>query len=200
MKIVNFNNYTRVVDMSALDSYCHEHGRRVRYAKDEIFVQEGLVGRYMAFVEQGYFKYTTLTSAGNAAVVGFAFEGECVCDFNNSYHHHPSEVSIIAGWDAIVWQVEFNEIIDFIERCLPKFHDQASDAVFIEIYRRYLDMYRKTPKERYLDLLSKYPEVFNIVPIKDIASFLNVTPTYLSRIRRALAKTKFSKPEKSTFP
>ena len=79
--------------------------------------------------------------------------------------------------------------------CLPKFIDLASDYVFIEIYRRYLDMYRKTPKERYLDLLSKYPEVFNIVPIKDIASFLNVTPTYLSRIRRALAKTKFSKPD-----
>ncbi|MDE6551975.1 MAG: hypothetical protein K2K98_03295 [Muribaculaceae bacterium] len=56
-------------------------------------------------------------------------------------------------------------------------------------------MYRKTPKERYLDLLSNYPEVFNIVPMKDIASFLNVTPTYLSRIRRVLAKTKFSNPE-----
>lgn len=53
MKIVNFNNYTRDVDMSALDSYCHDHGRRVRYAKDEVFVQEGLVGKYMGFVEKG---------------------------------------------------------------------------------------------------------------------------------------------------
>ena len=49
MKIVNFNNYTRVVDMSALDAYCHENGRRVCYAKDEIFVQEGLL-----YIDTGY--------------------------------------------------------------------------------------------------------------------------------------------------
>ena len=44
--------------------------RRMKYS-----CGQGCVGRYLGVVESGYFKYTTLTSSGNEAVVGFAFEG-----------------------------------------------------------------------------------------------------------------------------
>lgn len=37
-------------------------------------------------------------------------------------------------------------------------------------------------------LVSRYPDIFNMFSLKDIASYLNITPTYLSRIRKKLAQ------------
>ncbi len=61
-------------------------------------------------------------------------------------------------------------------------------VLFSEIYSRYLELYRKTPTERYLDLINQCPQIMDIVSLKDLASYLLVTPVYLSRIRRNLAK------------
>lgn len=61
-------------------------------------------------------------------------------------------------------------------------------TLFSEIYSRYLELYRKTPTERYLDLTSQCPQILDIVSLKDIASYLLVTPVYLSKIRKNLAK------------
>ncbi len=67
-------------------------------------------------------------------------------------------------------------------------HDTISDALFIDIYQRHLEIYRKSPTERYLDLITKYPEIMDIVTLREIASYLLVTPIYLSRIRKKLGK------------
>ena len=49
-----------------------------------------------------------------------------------------------------------------------------------------IDLYTKTPKERYEKMLERCPQMFEIFSLKDIASFLNITPIYLSRIRKKL--------------
>ena len=37
-------------------------------------------------------------------------------------------------------------------------------------------------------MISLYPQILDIVSLKDIASYLLITPIYLSRIRKNLAK------------
>ncbi len=61
-------------------------------------------------------------------------------------------------------------------------------ALFSEIYSRYLELHRKTPTERYIELIAQYPHIIGTVSLRDIASYLLVTPVYLSRIRKNLAK------------
>ncbi|MCH5243203.1 MAG: hypothetical protein J1F67_12440 [Muribaculaceae bacterium] len=58
--------------------------------------------------------------------------------------------------------------------------------MFYTIYDRMIDLYTKTPKERYEKMLERCPQMFEIFSLKDIASFLNITPIYLSRIRKKL--------------
>ena len=187
-KMNKFNKYKYLVDLTPLSDYCRKHGRLCRYAKGEAFVQEGSVGKYFGSLETGYFKYTTITTEGNEAVVGFAFEDECVCDFNNSYRRIPSEVSIVAGCETTVWQVTFKEISNYIDTIMVDLHDNISDALFRDIYHRHLGIYRKSPTERDLELLSHHPDIFDIVTMREVASYLLVTPVYLSRIRKKLAK------------
>ncbi|WP_289869903.1 Crp/Fnr family transcriptional regulator [Duncaniella dubosii] len=188
MKHVNFNEYKAMVNLTAIKDYCRENGRLCHYAKGETIVRQGAVGKYLGVIESGYFKYITITTDGNEAVVGFAFEGECVCDFNNSFRSLPSEVSIVAGSETIVWQVSFKVVQDLIENRLTGFHERVTDALFREIYHRHLELYRKSPTERYLELLNHHPDIFDIVTMREIASYLLVTPIYLSRIRKKLSE------------
>ena len=56
------------------------------------------------------------------------------------------------------------------------------------MYHRLLDMYCKTTEELYLDLLNRCPDIQEYITLKEIASFLQVTPETISRIRRGLNK------------
>jgi ribosomal protein L10 len=49
-------------------------------------------------------------------------------------------------------------------------------------------MITATAEERYAELLAGNPDIFQQAPLKHIASYLGVTDTSLSRIRRELAK------------
>lgn len=183
-----FNLYDQKIDFAAIKDACREKGTHTHYAKDEPFVQQGYVGKYLGVVESGYFKYVTLTSSGEEAVVGFAFEGEIVADYYNSFNDLPSEISIKAGSDAEVSQIR---TVEARELFYSVYHDSLSSingALFSEIYARYLELHRKTPTERYLDLIKLYPGLLATVSLRDIASYLLITPTYLSRIRKNLAK------------
>lgn len=186
--MLKFNLYDQKIDFAAIKEACREKGTRTHYAKDEPFVQHGYVGKYLGVVESGYFKYVTLTSSDDEAVVGFAFEGEIVADYYNSFNDLPSEISIKAGTEAEVSQIRTAEARELF---YSVYHDSLSSingVLFSEIYARYLELHRKTPTERYLDLIKLYPGLLATVSLRDIASYLLITPTYLSRIRKNLAK------------
>lgn len=65
-------------------------------------------------------------------------------------------------------------------------HQLFSDSLFHNCYTEYLNTHRLSPKERYIALLKRCPDILQNISIKEIASFLNVTPTYLSRIRKEI--------------
>ena len=60
----------------------------------------------------------------------------------------------------------------------------GTEAVFATVYDRYMDLHCKTAQQRYNDLISKHPDLFSLFPLKDIASFLNIRQTHLSRLRK----------------
>lgn len=186
--MAQFNIYDSIIDLSAIKDYCREKGRLCHYAKEDVFVQQGSVGKYLGVVESGYFKYTTLTSSGNEAVVGFAFVGEIVADFYNSYNRRPSEITIKVGADAEVSQINMAEARSLFDASFGDNLSALNGTLFSEIYSRYLELYRKSPTERYLDFITQYPQILDIVSLRDIASYLLVTPVYLSRIRKNLTK------------
>ena len=183
-----FNIYDQKIDFSSIKKFCKENGRSAHYSKNDVFVQQGCVGKYLGVVESGYFKYVTITSSGTEAVVGFAFEGEIVADYYNSFNGIPSEVSIIAGTDTTVSQIRTTEARNIFNESFEGNLSTLNGTLLSEIYSRYLELYRKEPTERYIDLITLYPQILDVVSLRDIASYLLITPVYLSRIRKNLAK------------
>ncbi|WP_302984549.1 Crp/Fnr family transcriptional regulator [uncultured Muribaculum sp.] len=187
--MARFNNFYESINSSILRDYCLEYGNVNAYDKGAYFLHEGDVGKLLGFVSEGYFKYTAIDSKGVESVVGFVFEGECVVDFANSVaFRRKSNVSIVAGCQASVFEVPVVEFRDFVMKEHPSFINDTSAVLFAEGYKRYLDIYRKTPTERYIDLINEHPDIVNMVTLRDLASYLMITPVYLSKIRKKVGR------------
>ena len=60
------------------------------------------------------------------------------------------------------------------------------EKLFTQTYTRFLDSYRLDPRGRYEKLLSRCPHIVQRLSLKEIASFLNVTPKTISLIRKEI--------------
>ena len=124
---------------------------------------------------------------GKGYITGFAFEGEFVGDYPNCLSGKKSEVTIVAGTSCKVYQLageEFSKLLDSDE--MRDIKQAISDHLFSQVYTQYLDTYRMTTRERYKCLLLRCPEIVQSINLKDIASYLKVTPTTISNIRREI--------------
>lgn len=181
-----FNSYIDFLDLTAATDFCREKGVPCLYKKGELFVLQGTITRYAALVVSGYFKVVTLNDSGNEAVINFAFPGQFITDFHSSLHGEPSQMSIIAGADCEILRIPLKTFKEFLS---PSLLDEYK-SLFNMIFMRLLNLYRKSPRQRYVALCEQYPQIVETITLKDLSSFLLITPNHLSRIRRELAKTK----------
>lgn len=179
-----FNSYIDFVDLTAAIDFCRENGTLCHYKKGERFVQQGTIARYAALVVSGYFKVAALNDSGYEAVVNFAFPEQLITDFHSSLHGESSQFSIIAGADCEIMRVPLKTFKDSLS---PSLLDEYK-ALFNMVFLRLLSLYRKSPRQRYVELWEQYPQIVKTVTLKDLSSFLLITPNHLSRIRRELAK------------
>lgn len=182
--MAQFNSYIDFLDLTAATDYCRQQGTPCHYKKGERFVQQGTIARYAALIVSGYFKVTTLNESGDEAVINFAFPGQFITDFHSSLHGEPSQMSMIAGTDCEILRVP---LTTFKELLSPTLLDEYK-SLFNMAFMRLLNLYRKSPRERYVELCEQYPHLVETVTLKDLSSFLLITPNHLSRIRRQLAK------------
>ena len=165
-----------------------EQGRLKNYKKGEEFITIGNVGKYIGLIKSGSIKYVSYTSDHDEKIVGLETVGGFAASWPFCLHEIPSLVSIIANTDSEIYCLPVFKLKELskdnpeIERQIA----QSTEQVFYTAYERLIGFYTQTPKERYDNLLKKCPRIFEIFDLKDIASFLNITPIYLSRIRKKM--------------
>ncbi|QFQ11889.1 Crp/Fnr family transcriptional regulator [Pseudoprevotella muciniphila] len=186
--MIDFNSYIDGLDLSALKEYCVNHGRLTQYAKGDYFIKAGEESRYIGFVECGYFNYIVHNSSEQKDyITGFAFEREFVGDYPNCLSNKTSEVTIVAGTSCKVFQLAGEELGKLLDsNGMRELKQAISDHLFSQVYTQYLDTYRMTTRERYKRLLLRCPEIVQSINLKNIASYLKVTPTTISYIRREI--------------
>ena len=69
---------------------------------------------------------------------------------------------------------------------LTQFYNRILENIFLRTEKRIHDLTVLNGTERYLKLKNDIPQIENLIPQYHIASFLNITPVQLSRIRKEL--------------
>jgi hypothetical protein len=102
----------------------------------------------------------------------------------------PSRVTIEAIEDSevgYVHQTSFDYIQNISQADLAEMNLKLLKHV-IAINKRLIGLLSNTAEERYVQFTETYPTLVQRLPLKLIASFIGITPEYLSEIRRKIAK------------
>lgn len=183
--MANFDSYIDTINMEFWHDICAREGELRHYRKGEYFVRHGENPLYMGIVKQGYFKYTVMDSDGNEHISGFSLTDTFVGDYLNATRKIPTMTNIVAVTDADVLVCNCNVLTD-VFRNDKDLHQLFADSLFHQIYGVYLDTHCLSPKERYTRLLKRCPSILHDITLKELASYLQITPTHLSRIRKEI--------------
>ncbi len=175
-------------EISFLESVFEE--RRVR--RRQFILQEGDVSKFNTFVAEGCFKMYMVDAEGKEHNLQFAIENWWIGDIGSFLTEQPSNLYIEAIENSVILRIKKQDQEQLFE-AYPKFDKIfriLTERALISFQRRVLQNISSTAEERYLDFIERYPYFFNRVSNVQIASFLGITPEFLSTIRHKLAKVK----------
>ena len=184
--IKEFNTYLEGIDYEFWSRLCREKGELRKYRKGEELITINTVAKFIGLVKSGSVKYVGYTADYDEKIVGMETVGGFAASWPFCLRGLPSHVSIIANSDLEIYCLSSSIINELAKNDyeLRRQIAHSTEYVFYTAYERLISLYTQSPKERYEDLLEKCPRVFEIFDLKDIASFLNITPVHLSRLRK----------------
>jgi CRP-like cAMP-binding protein len=165
---------------------------KVRHLKKkEFLLYAGEVCRYENFVLKGCLRNYYLDNKGAEHILQFSVEDWWTSDMYSLLTQTPATQFIDALEDSTVAMLEKEDLENLYLR-VPKFERffrTMLQNAFIAQQQRILQNISSTGEERYLTFRDKYPMLEQRLPQHQIASFLGITPEFLSKIRRKLAKS-----------
>ena len=155
----------------------------------QMILQEGFVCKHYTFVEKGCFKMYGIDEKGTEHNLMFAAENDWVADLGSFYSEKPSKLFIEAIEPSIILQIKKQDLLYLFVNS-PKFDRNfrvIAEEKFIELQNRLLLNFSSNAEHRYLDFLEKYTELASRLPNTQIASYLGITPEFLSKIRKDIS-------------
>lgn len=188
MKVLN--EYLNMEDIKGIRELFLKKGKVREYKKNAFFVRQGDLDQTAGFIIEGAFRYLGYTSEEREQIVGYSFKDDFVVDYASFQNRTPSVIDAQAVNDSKVLVLTYKDLNDYYATydCI-NLRSRLAEVFLADIYNRLLSLYCDSPEERYQKLLDHYPNMLNQVSLKEIASFVKVTPETLSRIRRKVTRT-----------
>ena len=175
------------LDLETLREFCKREGEAVTYRKGDQLERIGDPARWLAFVTEGCFKYVNYgINDGRDHITWFSFEGEFVVDYPTFLYGRPSQTTIEAMMPSRVIRVTGQQLEQFFDQSKETMKLRAiiAEHILFQFRSRYLELHCTTARERYDMLMQRCPGIVKLLDLQDIASFLNVHPNTISKIRR----------------
>jgi CRP-like cAMP-binding protein len=158
----------------------------------QFLLQQGEICKYEFFVVKGFLRSFFIDQPGTEHTLNFAFEDWWISDTKSFVQSLPSEINIIAHEPTIVMQIE-KQALDQLYLDFPifdRFWRLLNQNFNVAQSERVLNAISLSGAERYHALIAKYPKIESRLAQKHIASYLGITPVFLSIIRRSQSNIK----------
>ena len=156
------------------------------FQKKEYLLEEGQLCRSNFFLLSGLVRSFYVDPKGNERITQFALENWWVTSMESFIKGTPSYLSIQAIENTntlILNKADLPELYQAVPK-LERLFRMVTENMLIAFQRKndvYLSM---SSKDRYMDLIRHFPDFAQRVPQYMIASYLEITPEYLSQLRR----------------
>ena len=158
--------------------------------RNEFLFKEGRVCNDYFFLEHGFIRAFAIDTEGNDVTTNFYTSGQVVFEVSSFFNRTISKENYQAIVDCEGWSITYDQLNGLFHG-MHEFRDFGRSILvkgFSSLKIRMLSMITETAEQRYDALLKTNPEIFQHAALKHIASYLGITDTSLSRIRKEYAK------------
>jgi len=164
----------------------------VKVRKKQFVIQPGFVAKYRLYVLKGAFRSYVIDDKGNDCTIQFAIEDWWISDYNSYIYQTPATQFVVALEDSVVLQINHQaeqqlKAADCQFETLFRMMAEKSAAFYA---RRIVSNLTQNAEQRYNEFVENYPDVAQRLPQYALASYLNMTKEFLSKIRNDKVRKK----------
>ena len=178
---------TMGLDEQEFELLC-SHFRETPLRKKDYYLKEGCVSNAKAYVKKGCSRTFVIDENGKEHILFFAFEDWWLADFE-SYHSGKPGKQYVQALEDMELLVISKQDFTKMETEIPKmrlWYEVKQRKMNVAMINRLSEVKSGNCEERYFKLLDKHPEIFQRVPLQYIASYLDMEPQSLSRLRKRI--------------
>lgn len=157
--------------------------------KGSTFIEQGAICRKIAFLEEGILRAYYRNSEGATYNKHF-FKSPCfIGGYSSLITGKPNQIIQETLTNCTIWEVDYGRFTDLYSTCsdLESVARKLAEQFFVQKEQREVELVMLDAEERYRIFQEQYPELEQLIPQYHIASYLGVSATQLSRIRRKMA-------------
>jgi CRP-like cAMP-binding protein len=166
------------------------HFRLELIPRGSFYLKAGNISKHKAYINKGCTRTFTVDEREREHIMFFSFEDWWIADFESYYTQQPAKQFIQAMEDCELLCISKCDL-DKLEEQIPKlrlFFQEKKQKMIFATMNNLREVKSLTPEERYLNLIKKHPHIFQRIPLQYIASYLDIEPPSLSRLRRRISK------------
>lgn len=186
-KIFKAENYSTDDYQKIIQSY-----QEIHIKKGDYFLREGKVANHYWFIQSGLVRSYAIDPSGKDISTNFYAGGDLLIDWPSFFMRQPIRENIQAITDCVCWQLDFNTFQNLFHS-IEAFREQGRANLvksYFTLKNHTISIIADQAKERYLKLIKEKPELSQNVSLKHLASYLGITDTSLSRIRKEIVLEK----------
>lgn len=160
------------------------------FRKGDFILKAGRVPDEYLYLEDGFIRAFAHDTQGDEVTTAIYSANQVVFEVSSFFNRTVSTENFQALSDCKAWMLTYKEL-NMLFHSMPEFRDFGRHILvtgFSALKARMLSTITDTAEERYERLLKSRPDIFRQVPLKYIASYLGITDTSLSRIRKESAR------------
>jgi CRP-like cAMP-binding protein len=186
-----YRSFNEIINLSE-EAYLDIESRLIRKAldKNEYLLYEGQVIEYLPFINKGLMVNYRLDENSEKHVLQIRWTGLWLGDLYSFFSGKPTKFNIRTYQPTELLLMD-HETFDYITSTHPVFEKYFRIGIqnaYVETLNQIYNLQSLSAEERYLELLDNVPSLLEDIPHYLIASYLNIQPQSLSRIRRNLQK------------
>lgn len=188
-KLLRFLQSTQLISPSKAEEIA-PYFTWMEIPKNGFLLEEGKISDAYLFLENGAMRAFAHDTHHNEVTTNFFTAGQAVFEVSSFFNRVRSKENIQAITDCNGWYLTYAEL-NKLFHAMPEFREFGRSMLvkgYAGLKNRMLSMITETAEERYAGLLQAKPEIFRHAQLKHIASYLGITDTSLSRIRKELSQ------------